>query len=211
MSRACSASRLSVSRVWRSAGLSKGAQASADEFLADGFHFFRRDFLGRCAGLARGVFGDGVRIEGAEKRAGERRRRVATGGGDDLFPLRGFEFAVEPRQARGERGERVFIAATRKDDALKQLLERHAGLAVEWARPARRARDADQGPQRDVLTPGRWCSCSVRMPWGRSPGPVRPGGGAGSAARRSPRATTRAAPGGPSWSRLGGACTAGAG
>ena len=50
-----------------------------------------------------------------------------------MLSLRGFEFAVEPRQARGERGERIFIAATREDDALKQLLERHAGLAVERA------------------------------------------------------------------------------
>ena len=78
------------------------------------------------------MFGDGVGIEGAEQRAGERRRRVAAGGGDDLLPLRGFEFAVEPREARGERGERVFIAVP-EGDAEQQLLERHGGLAVERA------------------------------------------------------------------------------
>ena len=78
---------------------------------------------------------DGVRIEGTKKRAGEHRWRVATGGVDDLLALRGFEFAVEPRQARGQRRERIFIAATWEDYALKQLPQRHAGLAVERAVP----------------------------------------------------------------------------
>ena len=50
-----------------------------------------------------------------------------------MLPLRGFEFAIEPRQARGERGERIFIAAAREDNALQQFLQRHAGLAVEGA------------------------------------------------------------------------------
>ena len=43
------------------------------------------------------------------------------------------EFAVEPGEARGQRGERVFVAATREDDALEQRLERHGGLAFERA------------------------------------------------------------------------------
>jgi len=75
-------------------------------------------FVGRCAGLAGGAFGDGVGIEGAEQGARERGGSVATGGGDDLLPLRGFEFAVEPGEAGGERGERVLVAATGDDDAL---------------------------------------------------------------------------------------------
>jgi len=56
-----------------------------------------------------------------------------TGGGDDSLALGGFEFAVEPGEARGEGGERVFVAATGEDDALEQRLQRHGGLAVERA------------------------------------------------------------------------------
>ena len=76
---------------------------------------------------------------------------------------------AHPRRPRHPRGP----ARRHQRRHRRQLPHDARARPARGPRAARRARDADQGPQRDVLT--RWCSCSVRMPWGRSRAPARPG------------------------------------
>ena len=85
---------------------------------------------GRCAGLAGGAFGDRIGIEGAQQRAGEFgerlcRRRVRR---RFCFPVR-VEFAVEPGEAAGERGEGVFVAFA-EGDAEQEFVERRRWACV---------------------------------------------------------------------------------
>ena len=91
------------------------------------------DFIRAGAGDAGGLLGDDIGIEGAQEGGGEFGESLAAGELGELRAALGRDGAVEPGEAAGEGGERVFAAIAERD-LLEHFLQPDGGQALQRTR-----------------------------------------------------------------------------